>query len=115
MNFNNVVSDRMDKITKVLSQKEEEYANMEDRFHNFKVAARILNCTPENALLGMAMKHFVSVLDIVESLDTPKPKLDIPLINEKVGDAINYLILLEGMLLQRIENDINSTKEVISK
>lgn len=108
MHFTDVVESRIEKTRKVLIKKEEEYASTEDRFHNFKVAARILNCTPENALLGMAMKHFVSVLDIVESLDTPNPKLDIPLIDEKIGDAINYLILLEGMLLQRIEKNINS-------
>ena len=103
MDFTSIVNDRLFSINKVLSQKEEEYATAVDRFHNFKVAARILNCTPENALLGMAMKHFVSVLDIVESLDTDKPKLDPSLIDEKIGDAINYLILLEGMLAERIE------------
>ncbi len=115
MIFTEVVNNRLDQTVKTLLRKETEYASMTDRFHNFKVAARILNCTPENALLGMAMKHFVSVLDIVESLDTSNPKLDIPLINEKVGDAINYLILLEGMLLQRVEDNINTSKKEIVK
>jgi hypothetical protein len=26
------------------------------------------------------------------------------LVNEKIGDAINYLVLIEGMLKKRIEN-----------
>lgn len=105
MTFNEIVSQRMDKTLKTLTVKGEEYASKTDRFHNFKVAGRKLNCTPERALLGMLIKHTVSVEDIIESLDTENPKLDTNLIDEKIGDSINYLILLEGMLLQRIHNN----------
>lgn len=104
MTFTEVVNFRLDQTMKVLLRKEAEYATTTDRFHNFKVAARKLNCTPERALLGMMVKHTVSVEDIIDSLDTGNPKLDTDLIYEKIGDSVNYLILLEGMLLQRIHN-----------
>lgn len=103
MRFGTVVSNRIDKITKVLSQKEEEYAKSNDRYHNFRVAGRILNCSPERALLGMLIKHFVSVVDIIDSLDNYDKPIVKELIDEKIGDSINYLILLEGMLLTRME------------
>jgi hypothetical protein len=104
MVFTEVVNNRLDQTMKVLLRKETEYATTTDRFHNFKVAARKLNCTPERALLGMMIKHVVSIEDIVDSLETDNPKLDVDLIYEKIGDNINYLILLEGMLLQRAEH-----------
>jgi hypothetical protein len=42
----------------------------------------------------MATKHLVSVMDMVESGDEYDPEY----IYEKIGDMINYLILLEGLL-----------------
>ena len=66
----------------------------------------MLGCTPERALIGMFTKHMVSILDIVDGLDdTTKPEPSIALIEEKVGDACNYLILLEA-LLKRGEGEL---------
>lgn len=111
MNFNEVVEERINKIRQVLVKKEEEYAKGNDRFHNFNVAARTLNCSPERALLGMMMKHVVSVLDIIETIDDlSQPPLQIYLIDEKIGDNINYLILLEGMLLKRLKPKFTKAK-----
>ena len=41
----------------------------------------------------MLLKHWVSVRDLCRQENPP-----VPLINEKLGDAINYLILLEAVL-----------------
>ena len=97
MNFNNIVLSRIGKIEDVLADKAKEYAKNTNRFWNFDVAARIANSTPEKALWGMAMKHLVSVIDIVNSPADATEEL----IDEKIGDMINYLILLEGLLLRR--------------
>ena len=47
--FNEVVEKQLNSSLEVLSKKAEEYATGEDRFHNFNVAARLRNCTPEEA------------------------------------------------------------------
>jgi len=114
--FAQVLKERLRKIEEILGKKAEEYAKNNDRYHNFNVAARIGNTTPEKALLGMMMKHFVSVMDLIE--DPESATFD--LIDEKCGDLINYLILLEGMLKQRWsayeheeENPIGRTTDYI--
>lgn len=98
-----IITSRTDAIKKTLFAKNREYGRNDDAFHNFNVAARILNTTPEKALLGMMSKHLVSVLDIIELAETAPEKITSAFIDEKIGDSINYLILLEGMLKKRLE------------
>lgn len=104
MDFRNVLFNRISEMQRVLGDKEKEYALEGDRYHNFKVAGLILNQSPEKALVGMWAKHLVSVLDIVNSIDRGEFTASSRLIDEKIGDAINYLVLLEGMLMNRLEN-----------
>lgn len=101
-NFGQVVENRIESIRFVLSSKAKEYATGSDRFHNFNVAARMANTTPEKALLGMRLKHEVSVMDLVDIAESRSGDLTLEIIEEKIGDDINYLILLEGMLKKRI-------------
>lgn len=105
--FEKVLKERLRKIEEILGKKAKEYAKNDDRYHNFNIAARIGNTTPEKALLGMMMKHIVSVMDLIE--DTNSATFE--LIDEKIGDQINYLILLEGMMKSRwhIYEDKNTT------
>ena len=100
-NFEAVVNGRLEKIKRVLIEKAKEYATEGNRFHNFDVAARLRNTTREKALEGMWLKHLVSVLDLISWCDGQEERITLPLINEKIGDCINYLILLEGMLIER--------------
>lgn len=95
--FDKVVEARLQKISSVLGSKAKEYARA-DRFYNLKRAAEIMRTTPEHALLGMWSKHLVSVIDLIEGT----LPATVGTIDEKIGDAINYLILLEGMLLEKI-------------
>lgn len=97
------VEKRVRKIKEILEAKAEMYASTSNRLHNFDFAARILNCTPEQALQGMLMKHIVSVLDLIEWSQTMPLRITEALIDEKIGDTINYLILLESLFLRRIE------------
>ena len=59
----------------------------------------MLGCTPEKALVGMWTKHIISILDIVDGIEAKAPADAV--IEEKIGDAVNYLILLEAMLKER--------------
>lgn len=95
--FNKIVAARMVWCNKTLCAKGDEYAREGDRLWNFKVAARKLNCHPAEALAGMMVKHTVSVDDIIDGLakGIVPPK---GLVAEKIGDSIDYLLLLEGLI-----------------
>lgn len=95
--FNAILCERVSKIKATLSHKAKEYAK-EDRLYNFKRSASILGITSEKALLGMFVKHLVSVLDLVEGT----LPLTEEIIDEKIGDSVNYLILLEALLKEKL-------------
>ena len=104
--FDKVVKERCKEIIRVLSSKAEEYASNDDRMHNFNVAGRVLGTSPEKALFGMLMKHIVSVMDLVDKAEVDNTKgkavsVSCELIDEKIGDTINYMILLEALLKKR--------------
>jgi len=107
--FNKVVEDRISSIRDVLQSKGAEYATDSERFRNFKEAGLMLGCASQCALWGMAAKHFISVKDLMEKLSGVQELVygertySKGLIKEKVGDAINYLILVEGILLEQAE------------
>ena len=86
-----------------LSSKAEDYADLskDDRMHNFKRAALQRNTTPETALFGMLNKHWVSLLDLLDDIDSGKPCPSKEYIREKLGDIRNYLVLLEVLLHER--------------
>ena len=95
--FDKIVAARMEWCMETLCAKGDEYARDGDRLWNFKVAARKLNCHPAQSLAGMMVKHTVSVDDIIDGLarGIVPPK---ELVAEKIGDSINYLLLLEGLI-----------------
>ena len=96
--FEKILDTRIKAIRETLAGKAKEYASA-DRLYNFKRAAEIDQTTPENALKGMWLKHVVSVLDLISG----KLELSEKTINEKLGDSINYLILLEAVLKEKLE------------
>lgn len=95
--FNKIVAARMAWCNKTLCAKGDEYARDGDRLWNFKAAGRKLNCHPAKALAGMMVKHTVSVDDIIDGLarGIVPPR---ELVAEKIGDSIDYLLLLEGLI-----------------
>ena len=94
--FNEVISDRIQKCLDTLNVKSNEYAT-DDRLHNFKVAGEIQNCTPITALGGMMCKHTVSVYDLINDFENGK-NVPVELWDEKIGDSINYLLLLTALI-----------------
>ena len=102
-NLSELVEARFEKTRGTLKSKEGEYASTDNRLHNFDVGARILDVTPEAALQGMMLKHLVSILDLIEWAGAAPSRITEALIDEKIGDTINYLVLLEALLLRRIK------------
>ena len=98
--FDQLVKERCEKLVNTLSVKGKEYRRGNDVFHNFNRTSQITGGTPERALLGFMLKHFVSVLDIIDDLDkgiVPKEEI----IDEKLGDLCTYVVILETMLKDR--------------
>jgi hypothetical protein len=96
--FRDVARRRLIHCEYVLIDKAKEYARDDDRLHNFKRASEISSQSPEMCCFGMFLKHVVSIEDMVKDL----PNLpDRKTIDEKIGDAINYLILLEALIAER--------------
>ena len=98
--FEKLVVARLEHCKKVLTEKGEEYSRNGNRLWNFMSAARKRDCTPEQALMGMKAKHDVSIDDIVDMVAGGRlPSKET--LAEKIGDSINYLLLLEGLIEER--------------
>jgi hypothetical protein len=99
--FEGIVKDRILMIENLLASKGKEYSTG-DRFSNFKDAAGGLSFhnRPEMVAWEFATKHFQSIKDIISG----KIPYDQARIQEKIGDAIIYLILIEGMMIERLYN-----------
>ena len=94
--FEEVINNRIETCKSVLCSKAEEYAT-DDRLHNFKIAGELQKCTPVKALGGMMAKHTVSVYDLIEDYEQGKT-ISQEMWAEKIGDSINYLLLLTALL-----------------
>lgn len=91
-----------------LIMKEKEYSKGKDRFDQFKEAAIILKCSPAQALLGMMIKHYLSIDKIFK--EKSLIEADMSFVMEKFGDLINYCFLLIGVLVEQYQIDINKIK-----
>jgi len=95
--FDALLDERLDRIRETLGRKAKEYATSKDRLHNFKESALLLRTTPIQALLGMLAKHLVSIVDLSLQASAGPQFPSMTAVEEKIGDAINYLILLEAL------------------
>ena len=84
----------------ILASKSKEYSRSGDKLHNFRRASALLGCSPEKALVGMMSKHIVSVLDIVDDIEAGGLPDEV-LVSEKIGDLMNYSVLLEALITDR--------------
>lgn len=91
---------RVDLCRRVLIGKNVDYARGGDKLHNFREVAATEGITMEQALQGMLVKHWQSIRDLLKDLDSGQHH-NMAVWEEKVGDALNYLFLLRGMLEER--------------
>ena len=99
--FSKRVEKRIDLVRQTLLTKHKEYAKDDNVFRNFDEAAGglSLHSTSAEVLWSYMTKHLVSIKDIVSD-NVP---VDNEVVSEKIGDVINYLILLEAMLNEKGE------------
>ena len=100
--FHEIVEHRLEACRLALIGKAAEYATDDDRLHNFKVAGISRGRSPEYALDGMMLKHIVSMWDIVDRMEDDRSYVPSEeLVAEKLGDIINYILLLEAAIEDR--------------
>lgn len=104
--FEIVVETRFNRIRKVLLEKAKEYAT-EDRLHNFRTAAALEGVSMRQALGGMMAKHTVSIYDLIAQDDVAQ----LSVWDEKLTDHLNYLILLEAIVLEELGAGIDTPLE----
>lgn len=93
--FEQILNTQLDYCKGLLTSKGKEYdLTVDDRFHSFKTAAAVQNCTPKQALCGMMCKHTISIYDMACSPESFTHAKWV----EKITDHINYLLLLRGMI-----------------
>jgi len=95
--FHALLDRRIERTLATLATKGDEYGQ-QDRLHNFKLAAKINQVPPVEAAWGMASKHLVSVLDLIYG----RQEATQANIDEKIGDLINYLILIEALFTEQM-------------
>ena len=98
--FNKLLESRFKKTRETYSKKMNEYANHLDVFKSFKEGVGFsFHDTPEGVAWEYACKHFESIKNIISKCPGEVPTDE--LLEEKIGDAINYLIILEGLIKER--------------
>ena len=93
------IENSISRSKKVLIEKGKEYSGEIDRLENFKRAGAAQSIPPTEALYAMAMKHIVSIADMVKCPE----KFTMKQWYAKTGDLRNYTILLEALLIDGIE------------
>lgn len=108
--FMDVLNDQIRRSTDVLMTKSTEYATVDDRLYNFRVAAALRGESLQSALAGMMAKHTVSVYDMCKD---DAPIFSEEFVNEKITDHINYLLLLRAVLEEVLLEKHNKNTEAI--
>ena len=103
--FGHFVEYAFERSKKVLIKKGDEYARDENAFHVFQNATGIsLHNVDTSVAWEMAVKHLQSIKDILREVEYNNlSKLSEHILDEKFGDAINYFVLIEGMLREKIK------------
>jgi hypothetical protein len=98
-----VVQRRVQLIKDVLETKNSEYADKEDVFKAFTESLPLsFHDTKQAVAWEFMVKHLQSIKMIIEAKSKTGKLPDEKMLEEKIGDAINYLILIEGMFKEEM-------------
>lgn len=97
--FQRLLERRIDLTWKVLSAKSREYASADDKLWNFKRGGEVLGKNQIEVLVGYMTKHLVSVIDLAKMAALGQAP-SIAALDEKIGDTVNYLVLLEAAVTE---------------
>ncbi len=100
--FNKLISGWTIERQATMTSKSREYASETDKLRNFKRAAVLVAAvhSPEAAAWNFAVKHLVSIVDMIEGLEEGK-EYPLSVWKEKLGDSGNYLDLILASVVER--------------
>lgn len=102
--FNECIDNRLEKCKELLLVKSVEYRRNNNPYHNFNVGSKFTGESSEKVLYGFLLKHLISLQDIVNDINVGKlPSKEI--IEAKVSDIINYMLILEALIEERRNNN----------
>ena len=109
--FEEISEQMLSNCTKTLFRKAEEYASDEDRLANFKQPTTLMGANQAEVCLWYDAKHIASLVKIAKDINRDKyPTME--LLQEKVGDYINYGLLFYANVVELIEeNKLTSKKQ----
>lgn len=105
--FDEVLEKLTRRVKKTLAIKGDEYASGLDRLQAFKVAAALRGTDSVETLLGMMLKHTVSIYDMGDNYMA----YTIEQWDEKIIDHICYLILLRAVLTEESFSGNNTPQD----
>lgn len=98
VDFETLTYNTMNKCADILTAKGKDYSQgIDDRLCNFKSRATLLSKSPAEVLLNDLSKHFDSIVMAVIA-NPYNPSTQTEPLDERIHDAINYLILLKALL-----------------
>jgi hypothetical protein len=102
--FESAVMAHLNKIETNLIAKAAEYAIEGDRLHNFNRGAGITGDCREKVLFGFALKHLISIMDIIDNINDKNKIPTQVMLDEKLGDMGTYIAILHASIQERIDN-----------
>ena|SRR5690606_16315364 len=99
--FEQLVQETLGQIEKTLIEKGREYRRNSNPFHNFDEGQRLTGQLRERVIDGFALKHQISINDMVNDLEKGKnPTKEV--VDEKFNDFIIYQIIKKISILDKL-------------
>ncbi len=103
--FEKLVDESVAQMRDLLIVKGDEYAGSEDRLANFKRGSNLTGATPMQVLFIYLSKHYDAIATYIKDDAQGKDRRRSESIRGRVHDAINYLLLLEALIVEK-ENGV---------
>tara|TARA_R100001463_G_scaffold9160_2_gene27556 strand:- start:6448 stop:6765 length:318 start_codon:yes stop_codon:yes gene_type:complete len=98
--FDNFLSTVFNRTIKMFNCKRDEYACNDDVFRSFRLGTGFsIHDEPAQVAYEYLCKHLESIRTMVKNCEENVESTEY--IEEKIGDAINYLIIIEGLLKEK--------------
>lgn len=109
--FEKLVDESVAQMRELLIVKGGEYAGSEDRLANFKRGAGLTGATAMQVLFIYLSKHYDAIATYIrdDAVNVERPRSES--IRGRVHDALNYLLLLEALIVEREEEKHNAAVE----
>ena len=100
--FNRLIEEQLNRCRKLLTTKNDEYAQKTDRLSNFRQPSSLLGMCPAEVAFCYDTKHIASIQKIVHEISQGKfPTKE--LWEEKITDYLNYGLLMNACVMEALK------------